>query len=59
VSSIDDGASCWNGENGAQKKEAGIDSQRHCRAMNGEDLMRVLADYQSQCTCRRRRHQRQ
>ena len=58
MSSIDDGASRWNGEDGVQK-EVGGDSHRHCRGMNDGDLMMELANYQSQCTCRRRRHQRQ
>ena len=59
VSSIDDGASLWKEEDCAQKKEIGEDSQRHFRGMNGGDLTRGLVDYQSQCTCRERRHQRQ
>ena len=56
---IDDGVSCWNGENGTQKKEVGDVSQRHCRATNGKDLMRVLVDYQSRCTRRVGWEQRQ
>ena len=55
----DDGVSCWNGENGAQKKEVGDVSQRHCRATNDVDLKRGLAGYQAQCSCREHRHQHQ